>query len=68
MGWYSVYKWFSSFSKKEYINRIYWYNNYVLKTPEQREKEDRIRKMKARTCMMCMGVMSSYIEQLKENI
>lgn len=66
MGWYSVYKWFSKFSKRECINRIYWYNNYVLKTPEQREKEARISKMKARTCMMCMGIVSSYVKQLKE--
>lgn len=64
MGWYAWYKWYSSFSKKEIINRVYWYKEYVLKTPEQREEEAKIRKIKARTCMMYLGIVSSYIEQL----
>ena len=39
MGFYSFYRWLKRFSKKEYPDMIYWYKEYVLKTPEQREKE-----------------------------
>ena len=38
---------------------IYWYKEYVLKTPEQREQERIEKKRKARTVMVQLGVMTA---------
>ena len=51
MAFYSLWKWFSPWSKREYADMIYWYKEYVLKTPEQREQERIEKKKKARTAM-----------------
>ena len=68
MGFYALWKWFSPWSKKDYPNMIYWYKEYVLKTPEQREQERRESKRKARTALaqlalvdtMCRGLGGDY--------
>ena len=51
MAFYSLWEWFSPWSKRGYIDMIYWYKEYVLKTPEQREQERIEKKRKARTAM-----------------
>ena len=38
---------------------IYWYKEYVLKTPEQREQERIEKKIKVRTTMAQLGVMTA---------
>ena len=51
-----------------YTDMIYWYKEYVLKTPEQREQERRESKRKARTALaqlalvdtMCRGLGGGY--------
>ena len=59
MVFYSLWKWFSPWSKREYADMIYWYKEYVLKTPEQREQERIEKKKKARTAMAQLGVMTA---------
>lgn len=39
MAFYALWKWFSPWSKKKYPDMIYWYREYVLKSPEQRALE-----------------------------
>ena len=58
-AFYSLWKWFSPWSRREYTNMIYWYKEYVLKTPEQREQERIEKKRKARTAMAQLGVMTA---------
>ena len=68
MGFYALWKWFSPWSKMDNPNMIYWYKEYVLKTPEQREQERRESKRKARTALaqlalvdtMCRGLGGGY--------
>ena len=38
---------------------IYWYKEYVLKTPEQREQEKRDRQRKARTALALLGIVDA---------
>lgn len=38
---------------------IYWYKEYILKTPEQREQERIENKRKARTAMAQLGVVGA---------
>ena len=44
---------------------IYWYKEYVLKTPEQREQERIEKKRKARTAMAQLGVMTALCDGLR---
>ncbi len=64
MGFYALWKWFSSWSKRNYHNMIYWYKEYVLKTPEQREQERRESKRKARTALAQSAIMSTMCSKL----
>ena len=64
MGFYALWKWFSSWSKKDYPNMIYWYKEYVLKTPEQREQERRESKRKARTALAQLAIMNTMCSNL----
>lgn len=59
MGFYALWKWFSPWSKRDYPNMIYWYKEYVLKTPEQREQERRESKRKARTALAQLAIMNT---------
>ena len=59
MAFYSLWKWFSPWNKREYTDMIYWYKEYVLKTPEQREQERIEKKRKVRTTMAQLGVMAA---------
>lgn len=61
MAFYSIYKWFSPWSKREYTDIIYWYKEYVLKTPEQREQEKKDRQRKARIVVaQLLGIFDAY--------
>ena len=41
MAFYSLWKWFSPWSKRNYPNMIYWFKRYVLMTPEERAAKDK---------------------------
>ena len=43
---------------------IYWYKEYVLKTPEQREQERRESKRKARTALAQLAIMNTMCSNL----
>ena len=64
MGFYALWKWFSPWSKRDYPNMIYWYKEYVLKTPEQREQERRESKRKARTALAQLAIMNTMCSHL----
>ena len=64
MGFYALLKWFSPWSKRNYPNMIYWYKEYVLKTPEQREQERRESKRKARTALAQLAIMNTVCSNL----
>lgn len=64
MGFYALWKWFSPWSKRDYPNIIYWYKEYVLKTPEQREQERRENKRKARTALAQLAIMNTMYSNL----
>lgn len=59
MAFYSLWKWFSPLSKREYTDMIYWYKEDVLKTPEQREQEIIEKKKKARNAIVQLGFMTA---------
>ena len=64
MGFYALWKWFSPWSKMDYPNMIYWYKEYGLKTPEQREQERRENKRKARTALAQLAIMNTMCSNL----
>jgi hypothetical protein len=64
MGFYALWKWFSPWSKRDYPNMIYWYKEYVLKTPEQREQERIENKRKARTALAQLAIMNTMCSNL----
>lgn len=64
MGFYALWQWFSPWSKRGYPNMIYWYKEYVLKTPEQREQERRESKRKARTSLAQLAIMNTMCNEL----
>lgn len=64
MGFYALWKWFLPWSKREYTNMIWWYKEYVLKTPEQREQERRESKRKARTALAQLTIMNTMCSNL----
>lgn len=64
MGFYALWKWFSPWSKRDYLNMIYWYKEYVLKTPEQREQERRESKRKTRTALAQLAIMNTMCNNL----
>lgn len=66
MGWYALYKWFKPWCKKEYRDMIYWYNEFVLKTPEQREYEKKIEHEKAMTTLAQLGVIHAALNNLNK--
>ena len=43
---------------------IYWYKEYVLKTPEQREQERKESKRKARTALAQLAIMNTMCSNL----
>ena len=64
MGFYALWKWFSPWSKRDYSNMIYWYKEYVLKTPEQREQERSENKRKARIALAQLAIMNTMCSNL----
>lgn len=64
MGWYALYKWYKPWSKRDLPNMIYWYKEYVLKTPEQREAEAIKRKKEAQTIMAQLGVIHAMLSDI----
>ena len=64
MGFYALWKWFSPWSKRDYPNMIYWYKEYVLKTPEQREQERIESKRKARTALAQLAIVNTMCSNL----
>lgn len=64
MAFYTLWKWFSSWSKREYKNMIFWYNEYVLKTPDQRKREDIENKRKIKTILAQLGVINTICSNL----
>lgn len=65
MAWFSLYKWFSGWSKKyRHVDMIYYYSEYVLKTPEQRKREKEKRSKKAAEALK----MLMYVKQTAESL
>ena len=64
MAFAALYKWFSQFRKSYFEDWIYWYKEFVLKTPEQREAERCEKKRRVYTTMAEMAIISAL---LKEN-
>jgi hypothetical protein len=57
MGWYSLWRWFSPWSKRKYVNMIYYYSEYVLKSQAQRDKEKKEKQKHARELLLLtMGI------------
>lgn len=66
MGWYALYKWFRPWCKKPYYNMIYWYKEYVLKTPEQRAHEEKIKHKEAMTALAQLSIMHTMLSNLSD--
>lgn len=54
MAFYALWKWFRPWSKTNYPHMCYWYSEYVLKTPEQREKEKQERR---KECVLALAAL-----------
>ena len=63
MAWYALYKWYRPWSKKGYPNMVYWYKEYVLKTPEQREYEQQKRKKEAKESLYGLMKMTNMLSE-----
>ena len=61
MGFWALWKWFSPWSKRNYPNMIYWYKEYVLKTPEQREFERKARERSAKKTLAALGIINEIL-------
>lgn len=72
MAWYSLWKWFSSWRKREYINVIEWYSNILYEewfcslTPEKqqvilasRKRREQQRRKKIYDTLAMMTALSS---------
>ena len=66
MAYGKLYKWFSQFRKLPFTDWVYWYKEYVLKTPEQREFERIESRNRARTGLAKLGVISSVVHNMSE--
>lgn len=64
MAWYSLWKWFSPWCKRDYPNMIYWYSEYVLKTPQQRERERIERKKRINTVLAQFCIMKTICNEI----
>ena len=64
MGWYALYKWYRTWCKKEYPDMIYWYKEYILKTPEQRKQEAELKHKKAMTALAQLSITHAMLSGL----
>lgn len=63
MAFYSLWKWFSPWSRRFYPNMVYWYSEYILKTPEQRTTEQFERKRRVNTAILQLGIAAHLIHE-----
>ena len=58
MSWYRFRRWYMSWNKRNTPpDLIYWYKEYVLKTPEQREAEKVERNKSYNKALFSLGTM-----------
>lgn len=59
MAWWSLYRWFAHWRKTPYSDMAYYYSEYVLKTPEQREKDKAERQRKGEEALRRLSAIVS---------
>lgn len=68
MAFRALYIWFSQFRKIPFNDWVYWYSEYVLKKPEQREAERKRHQKEAKTAManlLFMDAIMSYMSDYR---
>lgn len=66
MAFWALYKWFRPFSKRGYPNMIYYYREYVLKTPKQREEERKERRRNTKNALLNLSLIYSCLSNVQD--
>ena len=67
MAFGALYNWFKAFRKTPFFNWAYYYNEFVLKTPEQREAEKKASDKQAVQSLLVMKMMTDMmVEKLSD--
>ena len=66
MAYRALYRWFSRFRKTPFTDWVYWYSEYVLKTPQQRKCEREMAHREAKLAVNNLLTMHTILSSMSD--